>query len=204
MNKGEFLYRQGDAAAGAYCLLDGAIRAFVTSREGQEAILALYGPGQWFGETDVILGIPRLESAIAHSRASVFFIANENFESSMSAHPQFLRALLMLETDRLRAVRGTFEAYNMLSTEQKLADRILALIELFGSDGARGIDVQVPVHQEQLAHLIGTTRQRVSQILKDWKSKKILGHCNGRFKIFNLGELKSLAGRDSALLSVEL
>jgi CRP-like cAMP-binding protein len=179
--RGQRLHSRGDACDGVYCIASGCVRVSGTSRDGDETILDFYGPGMWFGEVAALGGLPRMHDATAYEETALLHLAQPVLEELVAAHPAFSRALLRLEAQRLGFLLMAIETYSAQSMEQRLANRLLMLAASFGQDidGPHRVKIGLHLPQEVLADLIGTTRQRVGQILNDWQSQSLVAHGYG-------------------------
>lgn len=189
---GACLFHRGDPYDGFYGILEGSIRIGGIARSGQEAILTFYEPGSWFGEISAFDGLPRTHDAYAHKATTLLCISPEDFEDLLSRHPVLPRLFLRLECKRLRLLAAVFEDYSTQSMEGRLAGRLLVLAHAFGSASPQGaIELHLP--QETLAQLIGATRQRVNQMLRDWVREGLVAHRYGRLSLLDEAGLEELA-----------
>ena len=91
---GQRLFARGDAPDGLYCVLRGVVRVTAISASGQEAILAMLEPPQWFGEIAVFDGQPRTHDCTADEDARVWFVPQRALDELLAAQPHFLGPLL--------------------------------------------------------------------------------------------------------------
>lgn len=190
---GERLYARGDERSGFYGVLSGAVRISGTSAEGHDLVLDFYGPGVWFGEVAMLDGMPRSNNADAYEKTSLFQIAPCDFEHLLDTHPALSRSLLRLEAQRLRIMLTALEMYSAQSLEQRLANRLLMLAGQYGISTERGLKIQLHLPQEILAQLIGATRQRVNQILKEWEEGGLVNQRYGRTLLVDQVRLEQIA-----------
>ncbi len=191
---GQRLFRRGDRADGLYIVLEGSLRLSGTSRDGLEAVLNFYEPGCWVGLVSLLDGQPRIHDAQAAMPSLVLQLTPADVESLIGRHPAFARFLLHLQSSMLRALLVGFEAFSTQSLEQRLASRLLALAAAFGSANADGgLAIELRLSQETLALLLGSTRQRVSQLLKKWGQDGIIEQKYGCIVVLDRGRLEALA-----------
>ena len=108
-------------------------------------------------------------------------------------HPALVRMLLDLEVSRLRAMLVAFSAFSTQSLEQRLAGRLLGLSESFGTKEAQGVALDLRLSQESMAQLIGATRQRVNQVLKQWEQQGLIRQRYGQLLLLRPDALQTLA-----------
>ncbi|HMR29376.1 MAG TPA: Crp/Fnr family transcriptional regulator [Geminicoccaceae bacterium] len=190
---GERVYARGSEGDGMFGVIEGSVRVSGISAEGRETVLDFYGPGSWFGEIPMLDGLPRAHDADAHGPAVLLQLRPADFEELLAIHPQFSRAMCRLEAQRLRILLMALEQYSAQSLEQRLASRLLMLTGPYGVAGSEGLRIELHLPQETLAQLIGSTRQRVNQILKSWEARGILSQQYGRIVVRDQDRLERLA-----------
>ncbi|MDF3936606.1 Crp/Fnr family transcriptional regulator [Pseudomonas citronellolis] len=191
---GKLLFRCGEPPDGLYIVLQGVIRLSNTTRDGQEAVLNFYEPGNWLGEVSQLDRSVRLHDAYAQVPSQVLHISPLALGELCDRHPALVRMLLELEVSRLRAMLVAFSAFSTQSLEQRLAGRLLGLSESFGVTGEKGLSLDLRLSQEAMAQLIGATRQRVNQVLNRWEAEGLVEHAYGRISILDRARLEALAG----------
>lgn len=190
----ERLHSRGDKPDCVYVVLEGCIRCSGISTNQQPTILDFYGPGFWFGEVAALDRQPRMHDADAYGGpATVLRLELDDLDKLLTVHPTFCAALLQLEARRLRIVLTAIEQYSTQSLEHRLANRFKMLIESFGIAQGSEIKIDLYLPQETLSELIGSTRQRVNQILQTWESHSITRHQQGRVIILDKERLESIA-----------
>jgi CRP-like cAMP-binding protein len=189
---GERLFSRSDLADGCYCVLEGAVRLSGVSG-GRETVLDFYGPKIWFGEVSALDGLPRVHDAQGEVASLLLHLTQADFEDLLAVHPAFGRNLLRLAAMRLRILLTAIESYSIQSLEQRLGNRLLMLAVMFGVETKDGLKLDLHLPQEILAQLIGSTRQRVNQIFKDWELAGIATQQYGRVILMDRARLEALA-----------
>lgn len=193
LTSGQRLYSRGEEPDGMFGVADGTVRVSGITRDGQEIVLDFYGPGVWFGEVASLDGMPRGHDAESYGHATVLHLGRTEMEELIATRPAFGRALLELQALRLRIVLMALEQYSAQSLEQRLANRLLMLAGSFGANAPQGVKIDLHLPQETLAQLIGSTRQRVNQILKDWQNAGLVNQQYGRVTLLNQAKLEKVA-----------
>ena len=154
---GEMLYRKGDAGASFVGLVEGAFKVSTLGEDGREAILAVMEPGNWFGESSLLDGLPRPHDVTAIQDSILLAIGVVEFERLMR-RPAFARALGALLCSRVRVLYSLVEDAMLRSTRTRIARRLLTLAR---GDATMANDARasVAVSQEALAMMLGITRQ---------------------------------------------
>lgn len=193
LEAGHRLYARGDASIGVFCVLKGCVRISGVSHDGNETVLDFYGPRAWFGEVAMLDGSLHAYEAVVVTPSVVLHFAPDVFEELLEKYPPFSRGLLRLEAVRLRLLLAVIEAYGSQTLEQRLANRLLMLSGSFGIKEKNGTALDLHLPPETLAQLIGATRQRVNQILKEWAADGRLSHQYGRIIMHDMSWFERLS-----------
>ncbi|MBF5004398.1 Crp/Fnr family transcriptional regulator [Diaphorobacter caeni] len=147
----------------------GAVRVSSTSISGKQITLTYVEPGIWFGDVAMFDGDRRTHDAYAHGDSTILCVARADFKKILSQHAELYDALLQLQSRRIRQLFGLVEDLNTLPLRSRLAKQLLHLARSYGvpslADGDE-IRIGLQLAQEELAQLLGASRQRVNQELK--------------------------------------
>jgi CRP/FNR family transcriptional regulator, cyclic AMP receptor protein len=169
LQHGELLHQKGDAPSGWYCVLSGAIKVRSFAPDGREVALAFLEPGTWFGEISLFDGEPRTHDGVAHGETTVWIISPAEFARLLAEFPDLAIHIAKLQSRRLRLAFAALEEVNLLPLEARLARQVLALARTYGEAGPDGaITIRIKLPQEDLAQLVGASRQRVNAVLSQW------------------------------------
>jgi CRP/FNR family cyclic AMP-dependent transcriptional regulator len=178
--KAEVIYAQGEAAASVMYLRDGGVKLSVVSESGKEAVVAILGPGDFFGE-GCLAGQPiRMGTAAAVTPVTALII--EKSEMFKVLHEQHALSDRFISFMLARNIRIEEDLVDQLfnSSEKRLA-RTLLLLARFGKDD-RPHGVLPKVSQETLAEMIGTTRSRVNFFMNKFRKLGFIQY-NGELQI---------------------
>jgi CRP-like cAMP-binding protein len=160
---------RGDAPEEWIACAKGAVRVSSTSISGKQITLTYVEPGIWFGDVAIFDGDRRTHDAYAHGDTTVLCVARADFKKILSTHVELYEAMLRLHARRIRQLYGLVEDLNTLPLRARLAKQLLHLVRSYGitslSDG-REVRIGLQLAQEELAQLLGASRQRVNQELK--------------------------------------
>ncbi len=147
----------------------GAVRVSSTSISGKQITLTYVEPGIWFGDVSIFDGDRRTHDAYAHGETTILCVAKADFKKILSRHSELYEAMLRLNARRIRQLYGLVEDLNTLPLRARLAKQLLHLVRSYGvpslSD-ANEVRISLQLAQEELAQLLGASRQRVNQELK--------------------------------------
>ncbi len=160
---------RGDTADEWIACARGAVRVSSTSLSGKQITLTYVEPGIWFGDVAILDGDQRTHDAYAHGDTTIVCVARADFHKILAQHSELYQALLRLQARRIRLLFGLVEDLNTLPLRARLAKQLLHLARSYGVTSlANEGEVRIGLHlaQEELAQLLGASRQRVNQELK--------------------------------------
>jgi CRP-like cAMP-binding protein len=166
---GELITARGEPPEEWIACAKGAIRVSSTSISGKQITLTYVEPGIWFGDVSIFDGDRRTHDAYAHGESTVLCVAKADFKKILAVHVELYEALLRLHARRIRQLYGLVEDLNTLPLRARLAKQLLHLVRSYGIPSlSNGSEVRIGLHlaQEELAQLLGASRQRVNQELK--------------------------------------
>ena len=171
---GAVLSARGAPAAEWVGVALGAVRVGSVSLAGKQITLTYVEPGTWFGDIALFDGMPRTHDAHAHGATTLLTVRKADFKDLLSHHVELYDALLRLNCRRLRLLFDTVEDLNTRPLAARLAKQILLLARAYGVVEGDEIRIGLQLAQEDLAQLLGASRQRVNQELKGFEREGAL------------------------------
>ena len=162
---GEVLYAKGDPGTGLVGVKSGLIRNVRLTADGRELLFGLFGPGSWFGEISLFDTAPRPSHAIASGETEVLLLPASVFHATLAEHPEGYRHFARVLCHKLRVAFEAIED-NARPLGQRLARRLLDLAAVYGAESATGTRLTLPLPQEDLARMLGATRQSINRELR--------------------------------------
>ncbi|HJP92999.1 MAG TPA: Crp/Fnr family transcriptional regulator [Pyrinomonadaceae bacterium] len=171
--RGDWLFMLGDPADSIYVLQKGRMKLTALGEDGHEVLHEIIGPGEIFGVTSTILGIPRTTSAQALETSLLCEIRRKDFESLLTAYPEMSLQLLKSVGRRLKKTEA--QLLNVICNDVSTRVRE-ALIDLVASESGILPDhpVRIGITQQDLANLIGASRQKTWAALKELEDSSVL------------------------------
>jgi CRP/FNR family cyclic AMP-dependent transcriptional regulator len=172
--KGSLLFVEGEQPRGVFILCSGKVKLTTSSSEGKTLIVRMVEAGEILGLGSTILGTAYEQSAETIEPAQVNFIRREEFLRLINTHPE---AMLRTAQQLSRAVLSAEREVRTFGLSQTTSERLAKLILDWckhGDETDRGIRVKVLLTHEEIAQMIGTTRETVTRVLSDFKRKKII------------------------------
>jgi len=169
--RAEVLFREGDEGDRVYVVIDGKIKLGRTSQDGRENLLAILGPGQMFGELSLFDPGPRSATATAVTDTALLGLGHADLLPWLTGRPEVSRGLLLQLASRLRRSNDTLADLVFSDVPGRVAKILLELSVRFGAPADEGIRVAHDLTQEELAQLVGASRETVNKALADFASR---------------------------------
>ena len=180
VKKGEALFRQGDAADAVFYVKSGRIQLTVVSDQGKEGVIALFGPGDFFGEGCLAGQVVRMASSVATAPSTVVRIEKEAMSRLLHEKVDFSEQFMAFLLSRNIQVEGDLVDQLFNSSEKRLA-RLLLLLANFNNDGELR-PIFPKISQEVLAARVGTTRSRINYFMNKFRRLGLIEY-NGEVKV---------------------
>ncbi len=171
---GESVFGEGEHCTGLYVVESGHVRIFKSSANGREQVLSIDGPGSSIAEIPVFDGGNYPASGTAIDDATLVFISKQDFQALCLAHPQVALKVLRVVGARLRRLVGIIEELSFTTVRHRLASLLLRLAQKEGKRSAAGVEITLPINNQELASQIGTVRELVSRNLSRLQAEGLL------------------------------
>jgi CRP/FNR family transcriptional regulator, cyclic AMP receptor protein len=171
LDRGNILFREGDQGDRLYVIGEGKIKLGLTSADGRENLLAILGPGEMFGELSLFDPGPRTATATAIAETQLLALGHEDLDSFLLGRPAVAANLLTALARRLRRANETLADLVFTDVPGRVAKALLDLSIRFGRPAEDGILVAHDLTQEELAQLVGASRETVNKALADFASR---------------------------------
>jgi CRP-like cAMP-binding protein len=193
------LAARGDPPEQWIACAKGAVRVSSTSVSGKQITLTYVEPGIWFGDVSIFDGDRRTHDCYAHGDTTTLNVAKADFKKILSQHVEFYEAMLRLQSRRIRQLYGLVEDLNTLPLRARLAKQLNHLLRSYGvpslSD-AKAVRISLQLAQEELAQLLGASRQRVNQELKQMEREHIIRIEPGGLVVLDRDALMQIVNAD--------
>ncbi|MQA83069.1 MAG: cyclic nucleotide-binding domain-containing protein [Streptosporangiales bacterium] len=171
LTRGQTLFAEGDDGDRLYVVLDGKIKLTRTAPDGRENLLSVLGPGEMFGELSLFDPRPRTASAIAVTECRLAAVAHDELRPWLDKSPQVAVTLLGALARRLRRANDVMADLVFTDVPGRVAKALLDLAERFGKQTDDGLHVHHDLTQEELAQLVGASRETVNKALADFAGR---------------------------------
>jgi len=173
----------------------GAVRVSNVTLSGKQVVLTYVEPGTWFGDIALFDGLPRTHDASAHGETTLLVVRKADFKELLSTHVELYDALLRLNCRRLRLMFNLIDDLNSRPLGARLAKQILLLVKSYGVAQGSEIRIALQLAQEDLAQLLGASRQRVNQELKGFERQGAVRVEPTRLVVLSRDKLLAIAER---------
>jgi len=195
MADGDALASRGTPAEQWCGVAAGAVRISSTSLSGKQVTLTYIEPGTWFGDIALFDGLPRTHDADAHGPTTLLVVRKPDFKDLLAQHVELYEALLRLNCRRLRLMFDLVEDLNTRPLQARLAKQVLLLAKSYGIAQGEEIRIGLALAQEDLAQLLGASRQRVNQELKGFEREGAVRVEPARLVVLSREKLLAIADK---------
>ena len=171
LRRGEVLFNEGDSGDRLYILLTGKVKLGHTSVDGRENLLAVLGPGEVVGELTLFDPGPRSTTATAVATTELLALEHNQLMGFIDSHPTLAKDMLRALAVRLRRTNIALADLVFSDVPGRVAKALLDLAERFGGPTEDGIHVPHDLTQEELAQLVGASRETINKSLAEFVSR---------------------------------
>jgi len=192
----ETLCRKGDPGSQLYGVLSGRLKVMAAGKDGKELVFGVMGPGDVIGEIAVLDSDPRSATVIALEHAELLTLHRRELMPFLERHPKVAIQLARVMARRVRRLSTYAEDSVFLPLPARMAKTVLALAASYGADdGAAGeaAPVDIPLAQQDLADMVGTTRESVNKQLRAWEEDGIVGLKRARVIVRDRSALEAIS-----------
>ncbi|MGM1002765.1 Crp/Fnr family transcriptional regulator [Acinetobacter haemolyticus] len=195
IEKNAAVFHAQDQFDGVYGVLEGSISLGYIDVNGNEAIAE---PIMWFGEISLIDNQPRSHDAIALKKSVVLQIPGEPLKEFLLKNPYYWYYFALLTSQKLRYVFLEQIAIQTQTISQRLAQRLLFILEGYGNRAAIN-DLNIQISQDQLANMLTVSRQTVNQELNHFEKQGVIQLGFKKIQVIDLNKLKLLSKKGTLI-----
>jgi CRP/FNR family cyclic AMP-dependent transcriptional regulator len=173
--KGSLLFVEGEMPRGIFILCSGRAKLTTSSSEGKTLIVKIAEPGEVLGASATILGKPYEVSAETIEPAQLNFIKRDDFLKYLTTNAEACMHTAQQLSEKYHSAQREIRSLGLSqTTSEKLAKLLLDWCDAGGEETSKGTRLKVLLTHEEIAQMIGTTRETVTRLLSDFKRKKII------------------------------
>ena len=200
-HRGEVIFHQGDPADRMHIIVDGRVKISIASEDGRERDIALFQSRDCFGEMALLGGSNRSATATAVDATETMALFRQDFLEFLGENPDLAADVNTMLVQRLRNVNQMLGDMVFLDVPTRVAKQLLILTETYAGDAKPGDEIIVPMGQDELARLVGASRETVSRALNSYRRLGILTTSHRRITITDLAGLERMSSFCTAPVS---
>jgi CRP/FNR family transcriptional regulator/CRP/FNR family cyclic AMP-dependent transcriptional regulator len=187
---GEVIFHRDDPGQVLYVIKEGKVKICLISPDGQEISLVVFGKGECFGELALLDGLPRSADAIALEKVECYTLQRSDFHNSIMKNPKIAIQVLEVLSKRLRSTDQQVEDLIFLDVYGRVAKKLLELSEAHGAKVDDGTRIEVRLTQQELASMVGASRESVNKVMGYFTDKKFITTDKHRITLHRVEDLK--------------
>jgi len=192
--RGEVVFHRDDPADSLHLIAKGRFAISVMTPLGDQATIALRGPGESFGEMALVGGTARRSAtAEAIEPGETFCVYQTDFQRLRKQHPSVTELVVAFLADEVRMLNARLLEALYVPVERRVLRRLDELARIYQPDAAG--TTEIPLTQEEIAGLAGTTRPTVNTVLRDAQSRGLIELGRGKVRILDAAALAERARR---------
>lgn len=171
LKRGEVLFEEGDPGDRLYVITEGKVKLGHTANDGRENLLAVLGPSELLGELTLFDPGPRSTTVTAVAPTKMLELDHASLMAILDSRPELAKNMLKALAQRLRRTNEALADLVFSDVPGRVAKAMLSLADQFGRRTEEGIHVAHDLTQEELAQLVGASRETVNKSLADFVSR---------------------------------
>lgn len=189
--KNTILFSQGEPGEAIYFTMSGKVKIFKTSEDGKEHTLTIAAPGDIFAEVVLFNEVPYPASAEVIEDGIIAFIRNADMERALENNPKIAVAIIKALNKRLIESQSQVESLAFQDARSRTAEVLLSLARNHGKQSDNGIELDLGLSRQELANMVGVTRETFTRALMLFKKMKIIEISGQVIRIKDIGKLES-------------
>ena len=191
--RGEVVFHQDDPGDRMHIIVQGRVRISLDSDDGREKDVALLQTGECFGEMALLDGSNRSAKATAVEEIETLVLMRDDFLDFIKEYPEVATHTTALLTNRLRSANQMMGDLAFLDVPTRVAKQLIELAEKQLAGAAPNGDIDISIGQDELARLVGSSRETVSRALTSYRRMGLLTTFHRRISITDFHGLERMA-----------
>jgi CRP-like cAMP-binding protein len=187
--RGSPIYLPADQADAVLVLVEGRVRIGSATGEGKQTTIAFIEPGELFGELALVASGPREELAEAVAKSTVAAIPRQALEELLERHPHLSLGVTRLIGLRRRRIERRLKYLLFRSSRERLVHLLIEFAEQYGRPTASGVELSIKLSHQDLASIIGSTRETATVVLGELQNEGLLRVGRQRLVLLDLPRL---------------
>ena len=189
------LFHKGDPGRQLYVVARGRLKALTTSKDGDDVVVSIIGPGEVIGEIAILGEIERTLTVRTLEASELLVLDRRDLLSLLRSEPDLCLAMLVLVARRVRDQIEMFEEVHFLNLPYRLARKFDSLSRIYGERCDSGLRIDLKLSQEEWGDTVGATREAVNKQLRTWTREGLLSIEGGYVVLCRPEQIARLAQR---------
>lgn len=172
--KGEIIFREGAVPGGIFFIREGKVKKYKTDKAGREQIIYVANAGELIGYHALLAEERYFDAAAALEKSLISFIPKEDFREALGSSQVLSQRLLKTLSHEFSVFANSIALFAQRTVRERFAMQLILLREKYKKDFQPGMEVEIKMSREDLANIVGTARENIVRILKDFKDEGIL------------------------------
>ena len=172
--KGEIIFREGASPSGIFYITNGKVKKYKADKDGKEHIIYVANTGELLGYHAILAEGRYPDSAAALEESQIAFIPKEDFLETLQRSTVLSKRLLKLLSHEFGVLANSLSLFTQKSVRERLALQLIVLREKYKVNFQPGMPVEINMSRDDLASLVGTVRENVVRVLREFKEKGIV------------------------------
>lgn len=186
--RGRVVVDRGESCSGLHVVIYGDVKLSIVSRQGEEKVVELIGPGQSFGEAPLFMERPYLTQAETLADSMLLHISTQAIFAQIERNPGFARRLLASMSRRMHGLIADVESYTLHSGSQRIVSYLLK------DDPAQGAQVTLAARKKMIASRLSLSPEYFSRVLHDLAHRGMVGIAGRSITILDIERLRAYQG----------
>ena len=187
---GEVIFHREDPGQVLHVIKEGKVKISLISPDGQEISLVVFGKGECFGEFALLDGLPRSADAVAMEKVECYTLQRSDFHKAIMKNPKIAIQVMEVLSKRLRSTDQMIEDLIFLDVYGRVAKKLLELADTHGTKVENGIRIDVRLTQQELASMVGSSRESVNKVMGYFTDKNFISTDKHKITLHRIADLK--------------
>lgn len=172
--KNMVVFMEGEPGEAFYYIKSGKVKVYRTYEDGKEHIIHIFGEGDVFGEATLFNNVPYPASASVYENAVIGVIKNKDLEALIGEAPDLALNMIRILARKLVFAQQKIRGLAFNDVFSRTAAQIFKLSEDYGVKTEKGIKIGIQLSRQELADMVGTTRETISRTISRFKKDKCI------------------------------
>ncbi|MBC7320398.1 Crp/Fnr family transcriptional regulator [bacterium] len=189
--KGEVIILQDTRVDGLYIVVNGSVRISRLSEDGRVKVLAILSAGDIIGEMSILDEELASATAEALEDSRLLFIKREDFQGILLKYPIITLSIAQILVKRLRLADEEIENLAFYSVRSRVIKTLIELVNRYGEKTSRGLKISFKFTHQELADMVGSSRETVSRIISTLEKEQLITNEGGYTIVKDIERLKA-------------